>query len=382
MVGAGVFTAFGPAAKFAGNQLVFAVIIAGLIALLNARSMAQLAAAIPKSGGAYAYASSVLGPSWGFSAGFAFLVGKIGSVAAIALTISIYFNLGTWVAVLALWAVFAINSMGVNRTALGARVLSLITLVFLFALVLVSLALPSSTAQLPMGETPGVLTAAGFIFFAFAGYARVATLGGEVVEPARNVPRAIAISLGIVFLLYLLLALTIQRVLGMGAAYSERPVFDLASMALAPVGGVVVAVAAIASLGSLLALLAGMGRLAATMGQDRELPRFLAKQNSKAAPWVAELVIVLLATFLILWGSLIQVIGLSSFAVLTYYSIANLAAFRQATTKSMKILAALGFATALLVAFAVPIEALVLGVGLLLFALFVRLVLAKLRPVS
>jgi APA family basic amino acid/polyamine antiporter len=344
--------------------------------------MAQLAAAIPKSGGAYTYASAVLSPSWGFSAGIAFLLGKIGSVAAIALTVSIYFNLGTWVAVLALWGVFAINSMGVNRTALGARLLSLITLVFLFALVFVSLALPTSSAQLPPGEPVGVLTAAGFIFFAFAGYARVATLGGEVDEPGRNVPRAIAISLGIVFLLYLLLALTIQRVLGIGAAYSERPVFDLASLALAPVGGVVIAVAAIASLGSLLALLAGMGRLAATMGQDRELPKFLAKQNSKAAPWVAELVIVLLATLLILSGSIITTIGLSSFAVLTYYSIANLAAFKQATTKSNKILAILGFATALVVAISVPVEALVLGAALLLFALLIRLVLAKLRPVS
>ena len=382
MVGAGVFTAFGPAAKYAGNQLVLAVIIAGLIALLNARSMAQLAAAIPKSGGAYTYASSVLSPSWGFSAGIAFLLGKIGSVAAIALTVSIYFNLGTWVAVLALWGVFAINSMGVNRTALGARLLSLITLVFLFALVFVSVALPSSSVQLPLGEPLGVLTAAGFIFFAFAGYARVATLGGEVDEPRRNVPNAIAISLGIVFLQYLLIALTIQRVLGIGAAYSERPVFDLAAVAFAPVGGAVIAVAAIASLGSLLALLAGMGRLAATMGEDRELPKFLAKQNSKSAPWVAELLIVLLATLLILLGSIVTTIGLSSFAVLTYYSIANLAAFKQATTKSNKILAILGFATALIVAISVPVQSLALGVALLLFALFVRLALAKLRPVS
>jgi APA family basic amino acid/polyamine antiporter len=97
---------------------------------------------------------------------------------------------------------------------------------------------------------------------------------------------------------------------------------------------------------------------------------------------VAELVIVLLATLLILLGSIVTTIGLSSFAVLTYYSIANLAAFKQATTKSNKILAILGFATALIVAISVPVQSLALGLALLLFALFVRLALAKLRPVS
>jgi len=382
MVGAGVFTVFGPAIKFAGNQLILAVCIAGLIALLNARSMAQLASDIPRSGGAYAYASVMLGKGWGFTAGIAFLVGKIGSVAAIALTIAIYLNLDNWVAFLALWSVFGVNALGINRTAFMARVISLISLLFLFALVLVSLSVPSANLPLQAAEPMGVLTAAGFLFFAFAGYARVATLGEEVLNPDRNVPRAVMISLGIVFTLYLLLASSIGRVLGSAAAYSERAVFDLSAIALEPVGSLVVAVAAVASLGSLLALLAGMGRLAATLGQDSELPRLFAKTNKHAAPWIAELIIVSLASLLILTGSIFVTVGLSSFAVLVYYAIANLAAFRHAKSFPGQALALVGFSAAFVVALAVPWQALALGSMLLVSALVIRAVLAKPRAIS
>lgn len=382
MVGAGVFTAFGPAAKFAGNQLLFAILLAGAIALLNARSMAQLAAAIPKSGGAYVYASQVLSPTWGFTAGIAFLVGKIGSVAAISLTISNYLGQPSWAAVLALWLMFGINAMGVNRTALGARILSLITLTFLFSIAAVSFTMPDSANPLPTTEPLGLLTATGFLFFAFAGYARVATLGGEVIRPERNVPIAIGISLGLVLALYFALGWQLQRVLGQAVALSERAIFDLSKLALDPIGDVVVVIAVIASLGSLLALLAGMGRLGASMARDDELPSLLAMQNSKSAPWVAELTIVILATGLILTDSVYLTIGLSSFAVLVYYAIANLAALRQARSIWQKLLALAGLATGLLVAIAVPPNALALGAALLTAALLVRSVLAKRRSID
>ncbi len=249
MVGAGVFVAFAPAAKEAGSNLSWAICLAGLIAFLNARSMAQLSKAIPKSGGAYAYARELIGPSWGFSAGAAFLIGKVGSVAAISLTISNYLGLGPWVAILALWAMFAINALGVERTALGAKVLSGITLSFLAAVVALSTTIPSSPVSLPPGDAVSVLTAAAFLFFAFAGYARVATLGAEVENPERNIPRAIAISLTVVFLLYVSLGFELERVLGVALSKTERPIFDLLGTVVPEWAVAVSVVAAIASLG-------------------------------------------------------------------------------------------------------------------------------------
>jgi APA family basic amino acid/polyamine antiporter len=382
MVGAGVFVAFAPAAKEAGSNLSWAICLAGLIAFLNARSMAQLSKAIPKSGGAYAYARELIGPSWGFSAGAAFLIGKVGSVAAISLTISNYLGLGPWVATLPLWAMFAINALGVERTALGAKVLSGITLSFLAAVVALSTTIPSSPVSLPPGDAVSVLTAAAFLFFAFAGYARVATLGAEVENPERNIPRAIGISLTVVFLLYVSLGFELERVLGVALSKTERPIFDLLGTVVPEWAVAVSVVAAIASLGSLLALLAGMGRLGADMAKDGELPGLLSRVNSKNAPWVAELGIVLSASALVLTNSVSFTIGLSSFAVLTYYAIANLAAFRLSKRSSQRLLSLCGLMITLVVAASVPAPSLVLGVSLLMLALGIRWGVTKLRSVS
>lgn len=382
MVGAGVFTAFAPAAKAAGGNLIWAICIAGLIAVLNARSMAQLSSAIPKSGGAYTYARELIGPTWGFSAGIAFLIGKVGSVAAIALTISNYLGLGPWIAVLALWMMFAINALGVERTALGAKVLSGITLTFLVSVAAFSISLPTAPNTLPPGNAISVFTAAGFLFFAFAGYARVATLGSEVERPTRNIPRAIAISLTIVFLLYLALGFQLERVLGAALSQTERPIFDLVEASIPQWAGIVLVVAAIASLGSLLALLAGMGRLGAAMAKDGELPNALARVNIKNAPWAAELCIVLLATVLVTMNSVSFTIGLSSFAVLTYYAIANLAAVKLSSDFTQRALSMAGLISAFAVGASVPVDSLFLGAALLFLAIVFRWGMTKLRSVG
>ena len=81
----------------------------------------------------------------------------------------------------------------------------------------------------------GVAQAVGFLFFAFAGYARVATLGEEVVEPRRTIPRAVAISLGIVLALYVLISLALTHTLGAGwVAAREAPLAEAAEISAWP----------------------------------------------------------------------------------------------------------------------------------------------------
>jgi APA family basic amino acid/polyamine antiporter len=277
---------------------------------------------------------------------------------------------------------FAINALGVERTALGAKILSGITLSFLITVIAISTALPEASINPPAGDAFSVLTASGFLFFAFAGYARVATLGAEVENPARNVPRAIAISLTVVFLLYFALGFELDRVLGAGLSQTERPIFDLVASALPQWAGSVLVVAAIAALGSLLALLAGMGRLGAAMAKDGELPAALGQVNSKNAPWAAELCIVLLASLLVIIDNVSFTIGLSSFAVLTYYAIANLAALKLSTKFTQRALSLAGLISALVVGVSVPLEALILGAAVLILALSVRWGMTKRRSVS
>ncbi|MDO5496193.1 MAG: amino acid permease, partial [bacterium] len=131
MIGAGVFAVFPAAARSAGGWLLLGLVIAGVVAFANATSSAQLAARYPTSGGTYAYGTEVLGPRWGFAAGWCFLIGKSASVAAMALTFAAYVAPAEWrgpVAAAAVAVLAAVNYVGVTRTALLTKVFVVITL--------------------------------------------------------------------------------------------------------------------------------------------------------------------------------------------------------------------------------------------------------------
>lgn len=382
MLGAGVFVVFGPAASYAGAALPLAILIAAIVAYLNAGSVAQLAKAVTRSGGGYSYARVYISKNFSFLAGSAFLVGKIGSSAAIALTVATYLTPDHVVltAIGAVVVMTAINLAGINRTALGSKVLATITIAFLLTLVIAGFALPAAAAQLETGSPIGILSAAALFFFAFAGYARVATLGGEVQNSERDVARAIWISFAIVLAIYLTLSLILTEKLGSNLAFTVTPLADLAAKTF--LGGEFVWIfAALAGLGSLLALLAGMSRTAAEMALDLELPKPFAKRLSNNAPVVAELTIAGLVIVLVSTGGILLSLGISSFAVLLYYAITNFAAFRQpsADTTRPKALNLLGLALCLLLALSVPIEGLVAGAGLLTGAMLLRWGLRALR---
>ena len=120
MLGAGVFAAFSPAAAVAGAGLLIGLAIAALVAYCNATASAQLAAQYPTSGGTYIYGREQLGTWWGFLAGWGFVVGKIASCAAMALTFAVYLVSPPWqrpVAIAAVIILAAVNYYGITRTA-------------------------------------------------------------------------------------------------------------------------------------------------------------------------------------------------------------------------------------------------------------------------
>ena len=384
MLGAGVFVVFGPVADLTGSLMPLAIVLAGLVAYLNAGSISQLASTVAKNGGAYSYARHYLNPTWGFLAGASFLVGKIASSAAIALVVAEYvaaenptpFALG------AVMVMTLINIAGVDRTALGSKVLAGITLLFFAVLITAASFAPAASQALPTGSILNIPSAAAIVFFAFAGYARVATLANEVANSTKSVPRAIAWSLGIVGTVYLALAVLLPRKLGSNLEGSLTPIADLASISLPNLDSSFVAIfAALAGLGSLLALLAGMTRTAAVMADDGELSRGFRIRLKNGVPIVAEVVIALLVGILVLFGSVVLTIGLSSFAVLSYYAIANLAAYRQPKAESgrPKWLNLIGLASCLLLALSVPSQGLIMGVAVLALLLLLRWGLVKLR---
>ncbi|WP_062947290.1 APC family permease [Brachybacterium sp. sponge] len=435
MIGAGAFVSLGAAQDLAGSLAPAAVLVAAVVALCNATSTAQLAAQHPAAGGTYHYGRERLGPWWGFLAGWCFVIGKTASCAAMALVVAAYLvpePFQRTVAALLVVVLTAVNLVGITRTAALARVLVAVALA---ALVLTGVRLLAGiVAGGPTGgagdgagggagagtwEVPGPLAgqaaglwdggfaavagageggalgivlalaqAAALMFFAFAGYARVATLGEEVVEPRRTIPRAILLALAAVGALYLVLSVVLVLV---GPAPGEQgwgPAPFRAALDAVGAGGVwavVVTVGAVAAAsGALLALVAGISRTVLAMSRERDLPpvlahvspRFSVPQRAEAAAGIAVVLLVLLAS------DVLVAIAASSFGVLLYYAVANLAALTQTGQWRLfpKAMQWLGLAGCVLLVAALPGRTIVAGLVLVALGLAYRgLVLAARR---
>ena len=394
MIGAGVFAAFGPAAKAAGSGLLIGLLIAALVAYCNAVASAQLAAAYPTSGGTYVYGRERLGDWWGFVAGWGFVVGKTASCAAMALTFAAYAVPGpSWaqraVALTAVLALAALNCRGVSRTALATRVLVTATLLALAVAVIGMWAGGQASVEraggwdgLGAGGASGVLQAAGLLFFAFAGYARIATMGEEVRDPQRTIPRAIPIALFIAVGVYLavgasaLVAAGPQRLAG-AAAPLTAAVDAAGAGAVTPVVRIG---AALASLSALLALIAGVGRTALAMARNGDLPAWLSAVHPRfRVPHHAEAALAAVVGVLVLAADLRGAIGFSSFGVLAYYAIANASALTQPDEQRRwpRGLNVVGVAGCLVLIATLPIASVV--AGLVMFAVGLAGRLAVLR---
>jgi len=359
MIGAGVFSALAPAAAAAGSGLLLGLAVAALVAYCNAMSSARLAARYPESGGTYVYGRERLGPFWGYLAGWAFVVGKTASCAAMALTVGAY----AWpehahaVAVAAVVALTALNYLGVRKAAWLTRIIVAVVLAVLAAVVVVSLN-GADAGRLALGpdvSVTGVLQAAALLFFAFAGYARIATLGEEVRDPARTIPRAIPLALGIALVVYTAVACAVIAALGAdGLATATAPL----AQAAPPLAALVRVGAVVAALGSLLALILGVSRTTFAMARDRHLPHALAAVHPRfGVPHRAELAVGAVVAVIAATADLRAAIGFSSFGVLVYYAIANAAAW----TLGRKALPVLGFAGCVLLAFALPPSSVLAG---------------------
>jgi APA family basic amino acid/polyamine antiporter len=390
MVGAGLFSAFAPATRAAGALLLLSLGVAALVALCNAASSAQLAAQYPTSGGTYVYGRERLGPWWGFIAGWGFVIGKTASCAAMALVFAAYLVPDAWqkpVAVGAVAALAAVNYRGITRTARLTRVIVSVVLVLLAA-ILVALVVGGvrpETPDLVAGAVGvgGVLQGAAILFFAFAGYARIATLGEEVVDPARTIPRAILGAFAVVVPLYAVTGVVLLGALGVDAlASSQAPLRDAAATVSSGVWlqvAVVVAAAA-ATLGALLALIAGVGRTALAMAREGDLPRPLSAVHERyAVPHVAEITVALIVCGLVLVTDLRAAIGFSSFGVLTYYAVANASALTQEGPhrRYPRLVPVVGLIGCVVLALAVPATSLVAGIAVLAVGLLGRLVVRR-----
>ncbi|MER5486558.1 APC family permease [Streptomyces sp. NPDC002812] len=388
MVGAGIFAALAPAARAAGGALLAALALAALVAYCNAHSSARLAARYPSSGGTYVYGRERLGPFWGYLAGWGFVVGKTASCAAMALTVGAYAWPGQQhaVAVAAVVALTAASYGGVQKSARIARVIVAVVLAVLAGVVVACLSSGAADAGRlggPDWAAAGLLQGAGLLFFAFAGYARITTLGEEVRDPERTIPRAVPLALGIALLVYAAVSVAALSVLGAdGLGRSAAPLADAVRAAGWPGLTPVVRVgAALAALGSLLALVLGVSRTTLAMARDGHLPRALAAVHRRhQVPHHAELAVGAVVAVLAATTDLRDAIGFSSFGVLAYYAIANASAWTLDSGVKDRAVAVVGLSGCVVLACALPAASTVTGAAVLALGALAYGVRRRLTP--
>jgi basic amino acid/polyamine antiporter, APA family len=331
MIGAGVFSAWGPAADAAGTGVLIGLMVAAAIAFCNATSSAQLAAVHPESGGTYVYARRQLGPIWGYLAGWGFVVGKTASCVAIALTAGSYLwpDHARPVGATTVAAIAIVNIGGLTRTVVITKCLLAVALIALACVIIAgwSSQTTSLTRLTPLDSSPGgVLRAAGFLFFAFAGYARIATLGEEVRDPATTIPKAIPRALAIVLVIYAAVGITVLAAIPVTAiSASDAPLGLVISTSrfdwLTPVVRVG---AGIAALGVLLNLIPGVSRTVLAMARRHELPHWFATiDERRSLPLRAEFTVTAAVIALTATLDLRGAIGFSGVTILIYYAITN-----------------------------------------------------------
>lgn len=400
MVGTGVFVSIGIAASVTGASVILAIGVAALVAACNALSSAQLAASHAVAGGTYEYGYRYLNPTLGFTAGWLFLIAKSASAATAALGFAGYaLRLAqldlVWMPLLAIAAVLLFVMLvlaGIKRSSHANTVIVAITLLTLGAFVVVGLpqVLGERSANLlPIipktgdGNAESFLYATALMFVAYTGYGRVATLGEEVIEPRKTIPRAIIMTMVVTAAVYVLVALVAVGAGGADAFGGSREAMatplEIAARSLSgvPLGVIVAIGATTAMLGVLLNLLLGLSRVVLAMGRQGDLPPIFGRVSEDGRAPTAAVVLVGAGTaILAAFGSVETAWAFSAFTVLLYYAITNLAALRMPAEARLypRWIAVTGLVACLFLAFWVPVAIWTAGLGLIVAGLVWRFV--------
>ncbi|MDD2521926.1 MAG: amino acid permease [Anaerolineaceae bacterium] len=390
VVGAGIFVVSGLAAQAAGPSLLVSLVLAGIAATANGLSSAQLAAVFPKAGGTYEYGYQVISPEAGFLAGWMFLASKLAAGGVVALGFGNYLNQlipainPTWAAVGAAIVLISANLLGIQKAGKLNLAIVSVTLLGLLYLIISGLPQVKVTSFTPFftGGMSGVLQATALIFFAFTGYARIATLGEEVREPSKTIPKAIIITLATTATVYLLIMFVAIGVLGAGPlGESAAPLFTTAEKINSPGLVTIIGLAAVtAMLGVLLSQILGISRMLFAMGRRRDLPAFFEKTDQKSSvPVISVLFTGVVILILVLLGNLPQIAATASFTILLYYSIANIAAWRlpEEQRRFPRVVQVIGLTFCIAMAFSLDWQVILTGLGVLLAGFVLRAIVRR-----
>lgn len=390
IIGAGIFVVTGVAAGVSGPAFIIGLLVAGIIATFNALSSAQLASVYPQSGGTYEYGYRLLNPSFGFTAGWMFLISKLAAAGVVAIGFGSYFHQLFPVTSPMTFSVAAVvlltvaNYFGIKKAGLLNLVIVTITILSLIYLIFSGIPEVKSENFKPFAPfgIAGIAEAAALLFFAFTGYGRIATLAEEVANPKKSIPKAIIITIVSAILLYVAIAVVAIGVIGANAmASSKSPLQVVADVLATPgISSVITIGASTAMLGVLLSQILGISRMILAMGRRRDLPPVFQKIHHRyRVPHIGILITGIIILLLTLLGSFEFIVRAATFTILLYYSITNISALKQPKSDRLygKVIPVLGLIGCLAMSVSLPLNVIISGVGLLLIGFLIRFVFHK-----
>ena len=390
IIGAGIFVVTGVAAGISGPAMLISLLIAGVIATFNALSSAQLAAVYPQSGGTYEYGYRLLNPGFGFSAGWMYLMSKLAAGGVVAIGFVSYFYqlvpVGSplIISVTAIILLTFANYFGIKKVGtLNLIIVSftLISLVYFVISGFPEIKKENFKPFAPFGMS-GIAEATALLFFAFTGFARIATLAEEVKNPKRTIPRAVIITISIAIVLYVLVSVVAIGVSGTETMAGSKSPLQVAANALHTPGiKIIITIgASTAMLGVLLSQILGISRMMFAMRRRNDLwPAFQRVHTKNSVPHLGIFTTGIIILILCVFGTFEFILASAAFTILLYYSITNLAALRQPKQERRhgKVVPVLGLTGCLLMAISLDFDVIISGISVLLAGFILRFVLHK-----
>ena len=390
IIGAGIFVVTGVAAGVSGPAFIIGLVIAGIVAAFNGLSSAQLAAIYPHSGGTYEYGYRLINPAFGFSAGWMFLISKLSAAGVVAIGFGSYFYQLAPIAspmVISIAAVIfltAANYFGIKKAGILNLIIVSVTLLSLIYLISIGFTAIKSENFKPFAPfgISGITEAAALLFFAFTGYARIATLAEEVREPKKNIPKAIIITIITAIVLYVAVSIVAIGVIGAERMADSKSPLQLVAEALSTpaVNTVVTIGASTAMLGVLLSQILGISRMILAMGRRHDLPPFFHNiHRNYRVPHLGVILTGSIIMLLTIFGTFEFIVRAATFTILLYYSITNISALRQPKSEQIygSLIPVLGLMGCLIMSVSLPLNVILSGVGLLVTGFLIRFLIHK-----
>jgi APA family basic amino acid/polyamine antiporter len=339
IIGSGIFVVTGIVAGIAGPAMIISIIIAGIIALFSALSVAELSTYLPEEGGTYVYAQKLISPFVGFIAGWIWIFSNIFVGAAVSLGFAHYFVTLfpgipiKGIAVIICLIFVIINYIGLKESTLLNNTLVTLKVLILLFFVAFGLGFFNGVHLTPFAPTgiSGILSGAALIFFAYTGFARVTIMAEEVKDPKKTIPASIFLALAISTVLYILVSVIAVGLVGAsGLSQSGSPLAAAIGITGSSAALFLISLGAmIATASVLLTTIMGISRIIFAMARTGDLPAFLQRIHPRfSTPHYAIWISGACMIAAILLADLTLVVAVSTFSMLVFYLIANIAAFK------------------------------------------------------